>query len=231
MGEQKTKKERNAVTDKIRGRSSNAVIEQRKKICTGLYKINPTVSKPVFVEMLKTEYRKYNIIIPTRQTINSDFKKWGIDFKNPTKILSERTGFHGLGNDIHQKLRQIRIGFKTEDIILFDYEIDSKIPYDSFKETGLRYENKEEFLPKFSNSVKETIQPNTLFQLSIILKEKGLGEYIANIFDYSFLSPKPFLYSKIYDYCTIIVFEYKNYDEIMDKVYQIVEEYIIPKSK
>ena len=69
--------------------------------------------------------------------------------------------------------------------------------------------------------------PHTLFQLSIILKEKGLSEYITNIFDSNFISPKPFLYSEIHDYCAIIVFEYKNYDKIMNSAYQIVEEYPI----
>ena len=69
------------------------------------------------------------------------------------------------------------------------------------------------------------ILPDTLFRLSIILKEKGLGEYITNIFDINFFSPKPFLYSEIHDYCAIIVFEYEKYDTIMNSAYEIVEEY------
>jgi len=97
--------------------------------------------------------------------------------------------------------------------------------YDPFKESGLRYKNISNFLPKLSK-LDSQISPDTLCHLWIILKEKGLGEYIANIFDSNFISPKPFLYTEIHDYCTVIVFEYKNYKEIMENAYRIVEDFI-----
>lgn len=229
--DQKSKKEGNAKTNKIVGRSSNASILQRKMICEELRKNNPCKSKCEFREMLKTEYARQNIPIPTDQTINSNLKKWGIDFKNPKHIRIEHTNFHLLGEEIHKKIRQIRVCFPTHNFILFDYEKDSIMEYKPFKELGLRYENINDFLPKLSELDKKQILPDTLCYLQIILKEKGLGEYIANIFDSNFISPKPFLYSEIHDYCTVIVFEYKNYKDIMNNAYCIVEDFVCSASR
>lgn len=229
--DQKSKKEATTDANKIIGRSSDITISNRKEICIALRKINPTMSIHEFIEILKNEYKKNNINIPSDQTIKSDFKKWGISFKKPSKIISERTSFHMLGTEIRQKLRQIRVSYKMNSIVLFDCENLPKISYDRFRDIRFLYENKKAFLSKLSDFEQAKSDNEDLFQLSIILKEKGLGEYIANIFDSNFISPKPFLYSEVHDYCTIIVFEPKNYEEIMDSTYRIVEEYLIPSSK
>lgn len=224
---QKSKKEVNTKNNKIVGRSSNAEIERRRLICEELRKINPCMSKYEFLRILKAAYTDQKIPIPTDQTINANIKKWNIDFKNPSKKTSAVTSFNCLGRDIHQKLRQIRINFLNESMVIFDYEKVSKISYDKFKDSNILYRDKKNFLSTLSKLDNRPMTPDTLFQLSIILKEKGLSEYITNIFDSNFISPKPFLYSEIHDYCAIIVFEYKNYDKIMNSAYQIVEEYPI----
>lgn len=223
--DQKPKKEGNTKTNKIVGRSSNAEIERRKEICEDLRKENPQMPKRKFIELLKMKYTRYNVPIPTDPTIYADLKKWGINFKGYSKIMSEVTNFNCLGREIHQKLRQIRISYFDKNIVLFDYEEVCKISYNEFKDSNILYRDKKNFLSKLSKLDKSKIPPDTLFRLSIILKEKGLGEYITNIFDINFFSPKPFLYSEIHDYCAIIVFEYEKYDTIMNSAYEIVEEY------
>ena len=226
MNEQIPKKEKNNTTYKIIGRSSNDEIKKRRDICTDVHKAHPNLSKNRLIDQIKVELIRQNIKIPTDQTLNSDLLECGINYKNLKSIYSGHTDFKKLGVEIHTKLRQIRVGYNTRNIILFDYEKDSTRDYNPFEESGLRYEDIVDFLPKLSKSDLSQISPNTLLHLSIILKEKGLGEYIANIFDSNSVSPKPFLYSEIHDYCTIIVFEYKNYGIIMDSAYEIVKNFI-----
>lgn len=223
MSKQTPKKEENNTTQKIIGRSSNEEIKNRHEAYCKLRKIYPTLSKGEFINKVTAYFIKNKIRIPTEQTINSDLKKCKIYFKNLKHIQLEPTNFHMLGNEIHKKLRQIRVSFHTYDFILFDAEKDSTKEYNPKKELSNRYEDKNDFLPDLGTN---QIPSDTLFHLRIILKEKGLEEYIANIYDSNFISPKPFLYSETHDYCTIIVFEFKNYDEIMDNTFGIVENFI-----
>lgn len=211
----------------INGRTSAKEIENRRDICLECFKLNPNISKKRFIAKVKKLFEQNGIQTPTDQTINNDLKALGIDFKNRKKTHIKPTNFHLLGDEIHKKLRQIRVSFNTYNVVLFDYEEASSYQFDKSKEPSFRFNDKEDFLYKLFELIdKGQLQTDTLFKLSIILKEKGLERYIANVFDNNFFSPKPYLYSEIHDYCTVIVFEYKKYEEIMDSAYKIVEDYL-----
>lgn len=68
------------------------------------------------------------------------------------------------------------------------------------------------------------ISEEDLAYVNIILKENGLEKFIEHVFDNEFSAPKEFLYIEKSFCCIKIYFEYQNYNIIINKIFEIVEE-------
>lgn len=132
-----------------------------------------------------------------------------LETSNPIK-----TSFRNMGHKIKYCLRQIRIGYIFNDIVLYNSDCSFKISSkDDFSKV----------IAKLKDSTDFTAITNTsLVCLSFILNEKGVETYIEDVFNKYLKIICNYLYSKTQNYCTKIFFEYQQLDTMMYYVYQTI---------
>lgn len=209
-----SKKERKPKTDGIIGRPSNEVIKQRKQLCKELLKSKPEITKKAFVSTFEETLKRKGYQTPTEQTMVKIAKSCGYTFKHHfSEMVFEETSFHSMGYDIGYYLRQIRINCKYYDIKLFD------------EGTFSTPTTKEEFLKplnKLKNANKKISKSRSVC-LYFIFNTRGFEKYVEDVFYREFDATGTYLYSETHNCCTKIIFELRELDTIMDKVYEIIE--------
>lgn len=119
-----------------------------------------------------------------------------------------------MGHKIKYCLRQIRIGYTFNDIVLYNFDCSFKISSkDDFSKIIAKLKDRTDFT---------AITNTALVCLSFILNEKGFETYIEDVFNKYLKIICNYLYSETQNYCTKIFFEYQQLDTMMDYVYQTI---------
>lgn len=208
-------KERKPKSNGIIGRTSNEVIKQRKEICQKLLRSNPEITKKEFLSAFINTLKRKGYKIPTEQTLIKIAKSCGYHFKHHfAETDYEDTTLQSLGYDIGYYLRQIRIICKSFDIKLFDES--------TFSDTI----TKEEFLKPLDKlkNTKTKISKSRSVCLCFIFNLRGFEKYVEDVLYSEFNDYNgTYLYSETHSCCTKIFFEFRRLDDIMNKIYEIVE--------
>lgn len=209
------------------GRNSDAEVEARLECCRTLYNKDPyNWNHKNFLPAYRKSLIEHNLSTVSDNTLRNDIRKCNLILSSKKSLSHHhRTTLNTLGYEFGYYIRQIRISCKSYDKLLYNFE---KAKKDITKDDILLSVEKiidaakSVDAPDKTLTTKKTISKHTLVHLYIILNTKGLERYFADTFDISCPQPKNFLYIETHDYCTEIVFEYRNFDFMIDKIYEII---------
>jgi len=196
----------------IIGRTSKKEQKAREDICKMIINENHALTKKQFLQKYTYMLEQKGHIVPSEQTLIKDAKKFNITFQNGVSEHSEYTLFNYLGSLLLYDINQIRLDFNGKDFIILD--INSY----SYKISDIKSTFK-----IINNTHKENILDTSPICIKFILKERGLEKYIENTFEKELTVAIDYLYIETNSYCTKIIFEYKSWNTIINKVCEIVE--------
>lgn len=234
IGQQTTTKRKPKSQGITKGKPSNKEIRRRRKICRNIASsADSPKTQSEFLNKYKEKLRQIkNIKIPSDQTLKKDMKKCKIEFKHGSaRIKPANDIFYSLGYDINYYIRQLRLIYESDDIILIN-TCSSPTLYPKSKTEFLaplvhlinNETNDKNITPQDTDKSKK-IPPNTIFHLHFILDKKGFEHLIEDTFNKDCDTPPYFLYIETHSYCTTIVFEYDYLNTILNKTFEIIEFY------
>lgn len=213
----------------VKGRSSKAAINQRIELGERIIKqANYKITKNSFL----TKYEKRlqateNLTCPTKNTLRRDMdiivgnirkQRINFEFEDSNEIMqtnSEKASID-IGDTICDSIKQIRLSIYGFNHILFSSDkttLTSKKLFEKKAQKSLE----EEFQ-------KISIKPDgrTMTHLYIIFNLSGFEHYVSSFYRENY---NQVLYTSTHDYCSEIVFEYKNLKFMLEQTYLILKSY------
>lgn len=200
-------------------KSKQSEIIKRRTLCANLYYERDIESWTK--QSFYTEYNKHLIekkLINSKlsdNTIYRDCIASGISFYKSSKIPNPKDIYKEFGKNFGKYIRQIRCTCKNYDKIILGQD-------NAQEDINMKKINKIlNPIVKAYNGEKKTITDTTLVHLYFVYTVKGIEGRLCEIIDSHSALNQDFLYYNTFNYCTEIVFEYKDIKNYKDKICSI----------
>lgn len=185
--------------------------QRRKEIAKKIYEdAGHDITRQQFQQEFENALTSESIDIPSDRAIRTYIKELGIVFSNSAKASTQYTAFDKLGLILQDKIQQIRFTtIKDNDLVLFRGKPISRQTF---------MKNVKIVTTERDNG---NLDKHALVHLFIILTERGLEQYICDVFvnesDY-------ILYTSVHDYCAEIVFELSKLQASANRAYHLIQK-------